>query len=187
MVEGWPWLNQAALARRPPRKWWPTTARPLGLDWLIKQGKYQGNTRFAQVASAFEQKLIHIRPENSYCAWLIHAVSSLSGNEVIATKQGFAVMKTRTTQRKTATRTARPRRNAKAEPKTEEAAAPVVRRTYNRRKAIEAPPILYEGDQPAPPPASGRKKYALGPVRPCNSLKWRRPNCPKPTARRNFF
>ena len=64
-------------------------------------------------------------------------------------------MKSRTTPKKTAVRTVRPRRNAESDPKSEVPAATVVRRTYNRRKKIEAPPILLEGDQPAPPPASG--------------------------------
>ena len=81
-------------------------------------------------------------------------------------------MKSRTTQKKTATRTVRPRRAAKSEPKTGVTAAPAVRRTYNRRKKIEPPPILLEGDQPAPPPASGPgQKYALGPVPPSQQFE----------------
>jgi len=67
--------------------------------------------------------------------------------------------------KKTTARVMRPRRTAKSEPEAEAPAAPVVRRTYNRRKKIEVPPILLEGDQPAPPPASGPgQKYALGPA-----------------------
>ena len=68
-------------------------------------------------------------------------------------------MKTKPTRvaarKKTPTRVVRPRRPAK--PKT----------TTVRRKKIEVPPLLLEGDQPAPPPASGPgRKYALGPVPP---------------------
>jgi hypothetical protein len=68
-------------------------------------------------------------------------------------------MKTKPTRvasrKKTPTRVVPPRRPAK--PKT----------TTVRRKKIEVPPLLLEGDQPAPPPASGPgRKYALGPVPP---------------------
>src|ERR1700690_2687482 len=50
-----------------------------------------------------------------------------------------------------------PKAKRAAKPKT--AAVP--------RKKVEVPPLLLEGDQPAPPPASGPgKKYALGPVPP---------------------
>jgi hypothetical protein len=62
----------------------------------------------------------------------------------------------------------KPRTAAKtAEPKTEVTAETLVRRTYTRRKKIEPPAILLEGDQPAPPPVSGPgEKYSLGPVPP---------------------
>jgi len=68
-------------------------------------------------------------------------------------------MKTKPTRvaarKKTTIRVVPPRRTAK--PKT----------TTARRKKIEVPPLLLEGDQPAPPPASGPgRKYALGPVPP---------------------
>ena len=68
-------------------------------------------------------------------------------------------MKTKSTpapaRKKTTDRVVRPRRAAK--PKT----------TAVRRKKVEIPPLLLEGDQPAPPPASGPgRKYALGPVPP---------------------
>jgi hypothetical protein len=61
-----------------------------------------------------------------------------------------------------------PKTTAKsAGPKTEVTAETLVRRTYTRRKKIEAPAILLEGDQPAPPPVSGPgEKYSLGPVPP---------------------
>ncbi|HEX3855719.1 MAG TPA: DUF4912 domain-containing protein [Verrucomicrobiae bacterium] len=50
-------------------------------------------------------------------------------------------------------------------PKTEVTAETHVRRTYTRRKNIEPPAILLEGDQPAPPPASGPgEKYSLGAI-----------------------
>jgi uncharacterized protein len=49
------------------------------------------------------------------------------------------------------------------ETKTEVTAETLVRRTYTRRKKIEAPAILSEGDFPASPPASGPgQKYSLG-------------------------
>jgi uncharacterized protein len=54
---------------------------------------------------------------------------------------------------------------AKSEPKTEVTAETKVRRTYTRRKKIEIPPILLEGDAPASTPASGPgEKYSLGPT-----------------------
>jgi hypothetical protein len=49
------------------------------------------------------------------------------------------------------------------EPKTEVTAETRVRRTYTRRKKIEVPSILLEGDAPATPTASGPgEKYSLG-------------------------
>ncbi len=52
-------------------------------------------------------------------------------------------------------------------PKTEVTAETLVRRTYTRRKKIETPSILLEGDQPTPPSVSGPgEKYSLGPVPP---------------------
>jgi hypothetical protein len=110
-----------------------------------------------------------------------------SGNEVIATKLGFAVMKSRTTQKKTATRNVRPRRAAKSESKTKAASA-VVRRTYNRRKKIEVPPILLEGDQPALPPASGPgQKYALGPVPPAQQFEAAETELPEAYGTKKLF
>jgi hypothetical protein len=80
-------------------------------------------------------------------------------------------MKTGSAQKKTAKPAARPRRAAKPQSETEAPAAPVVRRTYKRRKKIEVPPILLEGDQPTPSPASGPgQKYALGPVPPAQQF-----------------
>ena len=78
-------------------------------------------------------------------------------------------MKTKSTPapagKKTAARAPRPRRAAK--PKTT-----TVRRAYVRRKKVEIPPLLLEGDQPAPPPASGPgRKYALGPVPPAQQFE----------------
>jgi hypothetical protein len=58
-----------------------------------------------------------------------------------------------------------------AEPKTEVDATTVVRRTYTRRKKIEAPSILSEGDQPASPSVSGPgEKFALGPTPPAQAF-----------------
>jgi hypothetical protein len=54
-----------------------------------------------------------------------------------------------------------------SEPDTEVTAETLVRRTYTRRKKIEPPAILLEGDQPTPPPVSGPgEKYSLGPTPP---------------------
>jgi len=58
-----------------------------------------------------------------------------------------------------------------AAPKTEVTAETLVRRTFTRQKKIEAPAILLEGDQPAPPPVSGPgEKYSLGPVPPAQKF-----------------
>jgi hypothetical protein len=97
-------------------------------------------------------------------------------------------MKSRTTQKKTASRTARPRRSAKPKPKPEAPAITVVRRTYNRRKNIEAPPILLEGDQPAPPPASGPgRKYALGPTPPAQQFETAETELPEAYGTKKLF
>src|SRR5208282_6347154 len=97
-------------------------------------------------------------------------------------------MKSRTTQKKTATRTVRPRRNAKSKPKIEAPAAAVVRRPYNRRKKIEAPPILLEGDQPMPPPASGPgQKYALGPTPPAQQFETAETELPEAYGTKKLF
>jgi hypothetical protein len=126
--------------------------------------------------------------ENSDCVWLIQVVNSLSGNEIIATNRGFAGMKPRATQKKTAVRIVRPRRTAKSEPEAEAPAAPVVRRTYNRRKKIEVPPILLEGDQPAPPPASGPgQKYALGPTPPAQQFETAETELPEAYGTKKLF
>jgi hypothetical protein len=80
-------------------------------------------------------------------------------------------MKTKTTPvpagKKPAARVTRPRRAARPKTKT-----PTVRRAYVRRKKVEIPPLLLEGDQPAPPSASGPgQKYALGPVPPAQQFE----------------
>ncbi len=97
-------------------------------------------------------------------------------------------MKTRTTQKKTTPRPVRARRNAKSEPETGVPAAAVVRRTYPRRKKIEAPPILLEGDQPAPPPASGPgQKYALGPTPPAQQFETAETDLPEAYGTKKLF
>jgi hypothetical protein len=73
-------------------------------------------------------------------------------------------MKTKSTpapaRKKTAARVVRPRRAAK--PKT----------TTVRREKVAIPPLLLEGDQPAPPPVGGPgRKYALGPVPPAQHFE----------------
>jgi hypothetical protein len=55
------------------------------------------------------------------------------------------------------------KKSAAEEPKVEVDATTVVRRTYMRKKKIEAPAILLEGDAPSTPPASGPgEKFSLG-------------------------
>jgi uncharacterized protein len=63
----------------------------------------------------------------------------------------------------------------KAVAKTKRAAAKpkaVKRKVAPRKKALEIPPILLEGDRPAPPPMSGPgQKFALGPTPPALQLE----------------
>ena len=94
-------------------------------------------------------------------------------------------MKTKSTpvaaRKKTITRVVRPRRAAK--PKTTTA-----RRAYVRRKKIEIPPLLLEGDQPAPPPASGPgRKYALGPVPPSQHFETAETELPEAYGTKKLF
>jgi len=94
-------------------------------------------------------------------------------------------MKTKPTpvaaRKKTTTRVVRPRRAAK--PKTTTA-----RRAYVRRKKIEVPPLLLEGDQPAPPPASGPgRKYALGPVPPSQHFETAETELPEAYGTKKLF
>ena len=94
-------------------------------------------------------------------------------------------MKTKSTpvaaRKKTTTRVVRPRRAAK--PKTTTA-----RRAYVRRKKIEVPPLLLEGDQPAPPPASGPgRKYALGPVPPSQHFETAETELPEAYGTKKLF
>ena len=79
-----------------------------------------------------------------------------------------------------------------AEPKTEVTAETLVRRTYTRRKKVEAPlevpPILLEGDQPAPPPVSGPgEKYSLGPVPPAQSFPTAESELPESYGTKKLF
>jgi hypothetical protein len=75
-----------------------------------------------------------------------------------------------------------------AEPKTEVTAETLVRRTYTRRKKIEAPSILLEGDQPAPPPVSGPgEKYSLGPVPPSQSFPTAETELPESYGTKKLF
>jgi len=94
-------------------------------------------------------------------------------------------MKTKSTpapaRKKTAVRVVRPRRAAK--PKTT-----TVRRAYVRRKKVEIPPLLLEGDQPAPPPASGPgRKYALGPVPPAQQFELPETELPEAYGTKKLF
>ncbi len=79
-------------------------------------------------------------------------------------------------EKKTKTRAVRPRQTAKPAPKettseietSVKAKRPAKPKTaVARRRKIEVPPLLLEGDQSAPSPASGPgRKFALGPVPP---------------------
>ncbi|MGD0349034.1 MAG: DUF4912 domain-containing protein [Verrucomicrobiota bacterium] len=91
-------------------------------------------------------------------------------------------MKTGSTQKKTAKPAAKPRRAAKSESTT------TARRAPNRRKKIEVPPILLEGDQPSPPPASGPgQKYALGPVPPAQQFETAETELPEAYGTKKLF
>jgi hypothetical protein len=57
------------------------------------------------------------------------------------------------------------------EPKVEVDATTVVRRTYTKKKKIEVPPILLEGDAPSAPHVSGPgEKFSLGATPPAQSF-----------------
>jgi uncharacterized protein len=61
---------------------------------------------------------------------------------------------------------------------------PVVR----RRREMNVPPILLEGDQPAPPPASGPgQKFALGPVPPAQHFETTEAELPEAYGTRQLF
>jgi hypothetical protein len=63
------------------------------------------------------------------------------------------------------------KKTAAEEPKVEVDATTVVRRTYTRKKKVEAPPILLEGDAPSALPASGPgEKFSLGTTPPAQSF-----------------
>jgi hypothetical protein len=64
-----------------------------------------------------------------------------------------------------------PKREESTSQKTEVTSQTLVRRTYTRRKKIEPPAILSEGDSPAAPSASGPgEKYSLGATPPSQSF-----------------
>ena len=101
-------------------------------------------------------------------------------------------------KKKTKTRGVRLRRAVKSPPK--EAAAPVetpplkARRAAKpktaavRRRKIEVPSLLLEGDQPAPPPAGGPgQKYALGPVPPPQHFETAEAELPEAYGTRRLF
>jgi hypothetical protein len=89
-------------------------------------------------------------------------------------------MKTKPTRmaarKKTTTRVVRPRRTTKSK-------APTA-----RRKKIEVPSLLLEGDQPAPPPASGPgRKFALGPVPPSQHFETAETELPEAYGTKKLF
>ena len=62
-------------------------------------------------------------------------------------------------------------KNGVEEPKVEVNAATLVRRTYMRKKKVEVPSILLEGDTPSKPAASGPgEKYSLGSTPPAQNF-----------------
>ena len=57
-----------------------------------------------------------------------------------------------------------------------------------RRKKIQIPAILLEGDQPSPPPVSGPgQKYALGPVPPAQQFETAEAELPEAYGTRQLF
>jgi hypothetical protein len=130
--------------------------------------------------------------KNCHCIRAGFAVNFNLGNEIVATKQGFAVMKVKpastSASKKTSASVAKSppekivataetsaaklkSKSAKPESKTEVTAETHVRRTYTRHKKIEPPAILLEGDSPAPTPISGPgEKYSLGATPPSQSF-----------------
>jgi uncharacterized protein len=101
-------------------------------------------------------------------------------------------------EKKTKAGAVRPRRAVKAPPPTAVApdAAPALKAkravkpkaVASRRRKIQVPPILLEGDQPAPPPASGPgQKYVLGPVPPPQQLETPGVELPEAYGTRRLF
>jgi uncharacterized protein len=73
-------------------------------------------------------------------------------------------------------------------PATEVTAETLVRRTYTRRKKIEAPSILSEGDAPATPPASGPgEKFSLGATPPTQSFPTAETELPESYGTKKLF
>ena len=94
-------------------------------------------------------------------------------------------MKTKPTsaaaRKKPTSRVGRPRRAASSK-STNTRRAPV------RRKKIEVPPLLLEGDQPEPTPASGPgRKYALGPVPPAQQFETAEAELPEAYGTKRLF
>src|SRR5580658_2741830 len=82
----------------------------------------------------------------------------------------------------------KPKRSKSAEPKTEVTAETLVRRTYTRRKKLEVPAILLEGDSSAPAPISGPgQKYALGPMPPSQGFPTAESELPESYGTKKLF
>ncbi|HTX20745.1 MAG TPA: DUF4912 domain-containing protein [Candidatus Aquilonibacter sp.] len=82
----------------------------------------------------------------------------------------------------------RPKRSKSTAPKTEVTSETKVRRTYTRRKKIEVPSILLEGDAPVPTPVSGPgQKYALGPTPPSQSFPTAESELPESYGTKKLF
>ncbi|MDE3068123.1 MAG: DUF4912 domain-containing protein [Verrucomicrobiota bacterium] len=66
--------------------------------------------------------------------------------------------------------------------------APAGRRAGSRAKRVEIPPVLLEGDRPAPPPVSGPgQKFALGPTPPAQVLETENGDLPESYGTRSLF
>jgi hypothetical protein len=82
----------------------------------------------------------------------------------------------------------KPKRAKSAEAKTEVTAETLVRRTYTRKKKVEAPSILLEGDAPAPVPVSGPgQKYSLGATPPTQSFPTAESELPESYGTKKLF
>jgi hypothetical protein len=81
-----------------------------------------------------------------------------------------------------------PKQQGSASPKTEVTSETLVRRTYTRRKKIEPPAILSEGDSPAAPPASGPgQKYSLGATAPAQTFPTEESELPESYGTKKLF
>ncbi|HTV75367.1 MAG TPA: DUF4912 domain-containing protein [Candidatus Baltobacteraceae bacterium] len=82
----------------------------------------------------------------------------------------------------------RPKQIKSTEPKTEVTAETLVRRTYTRKKKVEVPSILLEGDSTATPSASGPgQKYSLGATPPAQNFPTAESELPESYGTKKLF